>query len=93
MSREMIVALTCVVVAICMTLFTIVSYFNYNLKKNILLQKIFLKIEGLRYPLGLSCFCPSSVLQGAVVMGAKEGSSAYSPRYFLNPSICAFASS
>jgi hypothetical protein len=48
MSREMIVALTCVVVAICMTLFTVVSYLKDATLEDIRADayKLFLKAEN-----------------------------------------------
>jgi hypothetical protein len=48
MSREMIVALTCVVVAICMTLFTVLSYLKDATLEDIRADayKLFLKAEN-----------------------------------------------
>lgn len=48
MSREVIVAVTCVVVAICMTLFTVVSYLKDATLEDIRVDayKLFLKAEN-----------------------------------------------
>lgn len=48
MSREIIVAITCVVVAICMTLFTVVSYLKDATLEDIRVDayKLFLKAEN-----------------------------------------------